>query len=218
MEALMKTEWLDVINKKRNGSYLEWTKDPIVLTEDTKEKLFDIVDTKEADGLVVRPAHTGTATYFNGDDSKVYELRFVKNEEFFNQFREYDESGKITKDWAKGLSRPDYIVYDKSDDKGYFIIHELSEGNIINKKPKAMNQLMNMVKFIDNLPNSKAFCNSFSNRLCYVSASGCVASSPFDMAKGFMDAYSNLPDPIPLPNSSIEKRGFKAYQSNVVKL
>ena len=38
------------------------------------------------------------------------------------------------------------------------------------------------------------------------------------MANGFMEAYKNLPEPLPLKNASIERRGFKAYQTNVVKL
>lgn len=42
MEELMKTEWLAIINKKRNGKYPEWTSDPIVLIEDTDEKVLII--------------------------------------------------------------------------------------------------------------------------------------------------------------------------------
>lgn len=45
-----------------------------------------------------------------------------------------------------------------------------------------------------------------------------VTASPYDMANGFMEAYNNLPDPLPLSNKSIENRGFRAFQSNVVKL
>ena len=45
MEELMKTEWLAIINRKKNGAYPEWTSEPVVLTEDTFEKVFDIVDT-----------------------------------------------------------------------------------------------------------------------------------------------------------------------------
>lgn len=218
MEELMKTEWLAIINRKRNGTYPEWTSVPEVLIEDTTEKVFDIVDTKDAGDPIVRHKDTGTATYYNGDENYVYELRFIKNEEFFNQFIERNEDGKIIRDWAKNMSRPDYIVYDRSEKKAYFIIHELSEGNIQSKKSKAMNQLLNMVKFLYEDIRSREFCNSFQKCLCYVSASGCVTDSPFDMADGFMEAYNNLPDPIPLNNTSIEKRGFKAYQSNVVKL
>lgn len=217
MEELIKTEWLAIINSKRNGTYPEWTTEPIVLTEDAMEKFFDVVDTKEAGDPIVRPVDTGTATYYNGDDTHRYELRFIKNEEYFNQFIIVDADGKI-KDWAKGFSRPDYIVYDTSEQKAYFIIHELSEGSIQNKRPKAMKQLLNMVRFLHEAPQTRQYCESFQKRLCYVSASGCVTETPFDMAAGFMEAYKNLPDPVPLENKAIENKGFKAYQSNVVKL
>ena len=116
------------------------------------------------------------------------------------------------------MSRPDYIVYDVSNEKVFFIIHELSEGSIQSKKSKAMNQLLNMVRMLHEAPQSRQFCDSFQERLCYVSASGCVTETPFDMANGFMEAYKNLPEPLPLNNASIERRGFKAYQTNVVKL
>jgi hypothetical protein len=217
MEELMKTEWLAIINRERNGTYPEWTSEPVVLIEDTDEKVFDIVDTKDLGDPIVRPENTGTATYYNGDEVNRYHIRFIKNEEFFNQFRIVDANGKI-KDWAKDMSRPDYIVYDVSNEKEFFIIHELSEGSIQSKKSKAMNQLLNMVKMLHEAPQSRQFCDSFQERLCYVSASGCVTETPFDMANGFMEAYKNLPEPLPLNNASIERRGFKAYQTNVVKL
>lgn len=218
MEKLMKTEWLAIINRKRNGTYPEWTSEPVVRTEDTDEKIFDIVDTKDAGDPIVRPEKTGTATYYNGDETNRYHLRFIKNEEFFNQFQISDENGEIIKDWAKGMSRPDYIVYNLSDKKEYFIIHELSNGSIQSKKSKAQGQLLNMVRMLHEAPQSQKFCESFQQRLCYVSASGCVTATPFNMADGFMEAYKNLPEPLPLINKSIEIRGFKAYQTNVIKL
>lgn len=133
MEELMKTEWLAIINNKRNGTYPEWTSEPVVLIEDTDLKVFDIVDTKDLGDPIVRPENAGTATYYNGDDDNRYHIRFIKNEEFFNQFRIVVENGEI-KDWAKDLSRPDYIVYDVSNEKEFFIIHELSAGSIQSKK------------------------------------------------------------------------------------
>lgn len=217
MEELMKTEWLAIINSKRNATYAEWSTEPIVLTEDTCEKVFDIVDTKEVGDPIVRPVDSGTATYYNGDENHNYELRFVKNEEFFNQFRVTDTDGRV-KDWAKGMSRPDYIVYDMSGERMYFVIHELSEGNIKSKRSKAVTQLLNMVRMIHEASGSRQYCESFQKRLCYISASGCVTETPFDVANGFMEAYMNLPDPLPLENKSIERRGFLAFQSNVVKL
>ena len=47
MEELMKTEWVAIINAKRNATFPEWTTIPMVETEDTTCKVFDIVDTKD---------------------------------------------------------------------------------------------------------------------------------------------------------------------------
>ena len=35
MEELMKTEWVAIINAKRNATFPEWTTIPMVETEDT---------------------------------------------------------------------------------------------------------------------------------------------------------------------------------------
>lgn len=214
----MKTEWLDIINAKRNATYPKWTTTPVVETEDTTCKVFDIVDTKDMGNPIVRPQNKGQATYFNGDDNHTYTLRFIKAEEYINQFRILNSATGGWMDWARNMSRPDYIVYDLDNSRAYFIIHELSVGSIQNKKAVAMKQLMNMVKMLYSAPKSKEFCQGFTNRLCYVSATGCVTASPCDVANGFMEAYNNLPDPLPLSNKSIENRGFIAFQSNVVKL
>ena len=79
-EELMKTEWLAIINRKRNGTYPEWTSEPVVLIEDTDEKVFDIVDTKDLGDPIVRPENAGTATYYNGDEVNRYHIRFIKND------------------------------------------------------------------------------------------------------------------------------------------
>ena len=213
----MKSEWLAIINRRRNGTYPEWTSEPVVLTEDTDEQVFDIIDTKNAGDPIVRPEDTGTATYYNGNETNRYHIRFIKNEDFFDQFRMLGADGR-TRDWAREMSRPDYIVYDISGERVFFIIHELSEGGIQSKKAKAMTQLLNMVRMLHDAPQSRQFCESFQKRLCYVSAGGCVTETPLSMADGFMEAYKRLPDPLPLHNKSIESRGFRAYQSNVVKL
>lgn len=217
MENLMKTEWLAIINRKRNGTYPEWTNEPVVITEDTDQKVFDIIDTKDVGGSIVRPQGDGQATYFNGDDNHTYTIRFIKAEEFMNQFIERNPISGELRNWTKGMSRPDYIAYDLFEHE-YFIIHELSEGKIKNKKADAMKQLLNMVKMLDESEVCKNYCHDFKKRLCYVSAMGCVTASPYDMAKGFMAAYLNLPDPLPLTNKSIESRKFKAFQTNAIKL
>lgn len=218
MINLMQTEWLAIINRKKSGALPIWNAVPVVQYEDTTEKVFDIVDTTDAGNPIVRPMETGTATYYNGDDTHTYSLRFVKTEEFFNQFRIFFPGTGKVEDWAKGMSRPDYIAYDLSEQKAYFIIHELSHGKIQNKRADAMKQLLNMVRMLDESALCKQFCGLFAHRVCVVSANGCPTASPMDMARGFMEAYNNLPDPLPLNNIAIASRGYKAYQTNVVRL
>lgn len=75
-----------------------------------------------------------------------------------------------------------------------------------------------MVRMLYEAPQSRQYYESFQKRLCYISASGCVTETPFNMADSFMEAYKNLPEPLPLNNKTIENKGFKVYQSNVVKL
>ena len=218
MIGLMQTEWLTLINQKKSGALPPWTTVPVVLYEDTKEKVFDIIDTKYVGDPIVRSEGTGMATYYNGDATQTYTLRFIKCEEFFNQFLVVNPGSGKTEDWARGMSRPDYIAYDLSAQRAYFVIHELSIGKIQNKRADAMKQLMNMVRMIDGLVLSKRFCASFRHRMCVVSANGCPTASPLNMADGFMAAYNNLPDPLPLSNSTIASRGFEAFQTNVVRL
>ena len=38
MEELMKTEWLAIINRKRNGTYPEWTSEPLPLNNASIER------------------------------------------------------------------------------------------------------------------------------------------------------------------------------------
>lgn len=218
MENLLKTEWVSILNKKRPGNLPEWVDVPDVLSEDTMEKVFDIVDTKYLGDPIVRPHGTGHATYYNGDDGHTYELRFIKYEEFVNQFEKTDEESGKKFQWNRNMSRPDYIAYDLTEQKAYFVIHELSEGSIANKKSDAMRQLLNTVLLFTSSSALKDFYSSFEKRLCVVSANGCVTESPLNMAQGFMEAYINLPDPLPLNNKSITSRGFDAIQTKVVKL
>lgn len=117
----MKTEWLDIINAKRNATYPKWTTTPVVETEDTTCKVFDIVDTKDMGNPIVRPQNKGQATYFNGDDNHTYTLRFIKAEEYINQFRILNPATGGWMDWARNMSRPDYIVYDLDNSRAYFI-------------------------------------------------------------------------------------------------
>lgn len=214
MIELYTSEVKDRINAKRSGNLKEdFPGTPVVEYEVINDAIFDIVDTKGTGGSVKRNQGEGTATYVNGrPDGNRHNLCFIKNEEFFNQFN--IPQG----DWAKGLSRPDYVVYTTESDD-YLIIHELSEGKIGSKRHKAVTQILSYLKFMTAIAPVKTRCEAYANRLCYVSAKGCVAvPSPGGIADGFMSIYDQLPDPLPIANQSLERMGFGAFASNVVNL
>lgn len=219
MEELLKIDLLGYINAKRPENLPEWTAEPVVQTESISDKVFDIVDLRDGGGTIKRPVGAGEATYFNGDDRETYTLHFVRYEYFINQFRTFDGSGRIIGDWGKGMSRPDYLVYDSGESKQYFIIHELSSGTIKNKRKDGKLQLLNTVRVLCEQEHIWDYIqHTFKNLLCFISARDCVGATPSGMADGFMEIYKHLPEPIPFHNATIEKRGFHAFESKVVKL
>lgn len=214
MIELYTSEVKDRINAKRPGNLKEdFPGTPVVEYEIINDAVFDIVDTKGIGGTIKRNPGEGTATYFNGSpQTSQHNLCFLKNEEFFNQFN--IQQG----DWAKGISRPDYVVFTTEADE-YLIIHELSEGKIGSKRHKAVIQILSYLKFMTAIPAVKNRCEAYANKVCYVSAKGCVAvPSPGGIANGFMDIYDQLPDPLPIANQSLERMGFTAFASNFVTL
>lgn len=219
LEDLLSTALLRYINQKKAGDLPQWTGQPDVQTEDVDDKVFGIRDVKGTKYSIKCDPRIGEATYYNGDDQHQYSLRFIRYDEFVCQFRTCDKEGKIAQDWTKNWSRPDYLVYDISDQKRCVIIHELSIGKIKNKRQDGKIQLLNTVVMFSKIPEIKAFLNQFEGRCyCFLSADGCVDSTPMGMADGFMEIYQQLPDPIPINNNSIIKRGFQAFETKVVKL
>ena len=219
LEELLKTVLLNVINNSKAGHLPNWTVIPEVKTEDIDDKVFGIRDLRGAEGSINCVPEDGEATYFNGDDVHRYVLRFIRYEDFENQFRTYKADGKIDGDWTKGWSRPDYMAYDLTEAKRCMIIHEVSGGEIRNKRQDGRTQLLKTVIALDKVPAIKSFLSQFNGRCyCYLSAKGCVEVTPDNMADSFMALYEKLPDPVPISSSSITKRGFQAFETRVVKL
>lgn len=218
MEELMKVELLKIINSKRNKTLPEWNTPIEMHVEDTEEKIFDIVDTKTVGGSMFVAQGDGQATYFNGGENTLHHLRFISYEQFLNQFCvSVSPNDGIYRDWAKGLARPDYMCYTLGEDK-YFIIHELSEGNVDNKRRKARAQLVNCLLLMKHSRKITDYMNRFEHRLCILSARGCVEASPMGIADGFNEIYNNIPDPIPMKCVTFERLGFEAFETKAVKL
>lgn len=219
LEDLLKGAMLDYINQHKAGNLEEWATTPTVATEDIPDKVFDIRDVKGTENSIKCAPQTGDATYYNGDEQHQYVLRFIRYEEFVNQFRTFKENGQVDKDWTKNWSRPDYMAYDVSGQKRCMIIHELSQGNIRNKHKDGKTQLLNTVLILSKIPEFQSFLNEFQGRCyCFLSAQGCVEATPDGMADSFMEIYQKLPDPLPINNASITRRGFQAYETKVIKL
>ena len=208
MESWMKKGLVEVINRQRKGTLPAYTAEPSIITEDIEDKVFDIIDGKGTTSTIKRNAGKGTATYFNGDEQHTYELRFIHYEAYLNQFEE----------WTKGLGRADYVVYDRSDHKACFIIHELSDGKVSNKLSKARTQLFATLNLLFEVPSIKDFINGFNRKMCILTAGSAPVDSPNGIAEGFNQIYRVLPDPIPIHAKQITNRSFLAFETRNVKL
>ena len=101
LEELLKTALLKVINNSKGGHLSNWIATPVVQTEDIDEKIFGSRDLRGAEGSIKCTPEEAEATYFNGDDGHRYVLRFIRYEDFINQFRTYKADGSIDGDWTK---------------------------------------------------------------------------------------------------------------------
>lgn len=218
LEELLNTDFFAYINEHRPGNLPEWEQEPIVQEELIDDSVFDIVDMRGHAGSIKREQGQGEATYYNGDGTYRYALRFVRFEEFVNQFRTFRENGQTENDWTRGMSRPDYMVYNTGENRSVFIIHELSSGDIRSKHTDGRKQLLTAVVILSKIPSIRDYVGSFARRLCFLSAKGCVDTTPQGMADSFLEIYRHLPDPLPINNKSITNRGFEAFESNVIKL
>ena len=147
---ILETDVTTSIEKRREGSLGKFPNKVVVPIEIINDSEFDIHDCK-ADGEVrcARTAPDRAATYINGIAVTSKVLLFIKYEDYLNQFR-LDPSH----DWAKDLNRVDYIVV-VPDSKKYFILHEVSIGEIKNKREKAKNQFIGTLKFLWSIPSMR---------------------------------------------------------------
>ena len=216
IETLLKTDFVRYLNNRQLGKLPTWIKTPVVSQEDIIDKIFDIVDLRGAGGSIKRPNGAGEATYHNNG---LYIPCFIKYDDFLTQFRIYNASRRIIMDWAEGIKRADFLVYDKSEEKKFFIIHELSKGSKRNKKAKGIKQLLDTIATLWGQVNIKTYITStFKNLFCYISMKRCAKSTPSSIADGFLEIYKQLPNAIAIPNPEFGLMGFKAFETNEVEL
>lgn len=220
VEDLLKTDFLEVVNAVRRGDAPEWTATPEVRTEDIADYTFDVDDPKEDENTVKRALGNGTASYVNGTPNSPYKLRFVCYDEYLHQFVFDDGQGHKDKSIFRQHTRmADFIVYDTSESHVWIVIHELSKGDVNNKRGRGRVQLSTTVDMLCRSKSIKEFFDSFSNKWCVLSASDeRVLNTPNGIADSFMNAYSIMPEPTKFQFGAMKRLGFLGYETSKVIL
>lgn len=168
---------------------------------DVASGLFDLVDCKSG-ALPVVKANAGTVTYVNTNG---YTLRFVRYDEYLSA---YDASK-----YSRGVGRCDYLVFDIDGRSDYFLLNELCEGKLQNKKAAGTHELARTLQFLQGSARLKTEMASRKHRICYLSVKERPVKSPGGMADAFNNAVRIIPPIYTLTDKRISNAGFKAYVS-----
>ena len=127
MEQLLKAEIIGILNAIQRGNAPALTEnETIPKCVETSEHKFDLVDSK--DGLPIREFETGTAHYINGNEDNTYNLKIICYDDFIHQFTFDDGKGHTHVSRLKdGVKVADFLIYEQSESKAIFIVHELSD-------------------------------------------------------------------------------------------
>lgn len=220
MIELLKYDFLGVINSMRRGDAPEWITTPHVRFEDIADYTFDVDDPKDNVQTIKRSFGTGTASYVNGKPDNTYPLRFVCYEDYLHQFIFDDGIGHADKSVLKRHTlMADLIVYDTSENHVWIIIHELSKGNVNNKRGRGRAQLATTIEMLYRSKSIRMFVDTFTNKWCVLSARDKrVLHTPCGMADAFMNAYTILPEPIKFKFGAMKRLGFCGYETSKVVL
>lgn len=168
---------------------------------DVADSSFDLVDCKTGAAPLV-DAHKGTVTYVNTNG---YTLRFVRYDEYLTA---YDDSK-----YSRGIGRCDYLAFDVDGQSDYFLLNELCEGKLQNKKQAGTNELARTLQFLTGSTRLKNEMASYKQRLCFLSVKEQPVLSPKGMADAFNNAVRIIPPVYTLTDGRITKAGFQAYVS-----
>ena len=179
---------------------------------------FDLVDSR--DGSPIQNFETGTAHYINGNVDDTYNLKIICYDDFLHQFIFDDGNGHTHVSRLKdGVKVSDFIVYETSNSKTYFIVHELSDESSGNKIRTAKKQLSDTLNQLYKSETIAAFISDFTNKLCILSAKdNREIVSPDGMADGFSEIYKILPEPLQFNFGQIKTHGFTAFETSYVRL
>ena len=166
---------------------------------DVADGVFDLVDSQSGASPLVE-AHTGTVTYINVNG---YTLRFVRYDEYLSAF---DDSK-----YSRGIGRCDYLAFDIDGRSDYFLLNELCEGSLQNKKQAGTNELARTLQFLNGSALLKNAMAAYRNKHCYLSVKEHVIKSPVGMADAFNNAVSVIPPVYTLTDKRLSSAGFEAY-------
>ena len=219
MEQLLKTEIIGILNDIQRGNAPVLTEnETIPKYVETSEHKFDMVDSE--DGLPIREFETGTAHYINGNRDDTYNLKIICYDDFIHQFTFDDGKGHTHVNRLKeGVRVADFLIYEQSESKAIFIVHELSN-EASNKKIKvAKKQLSDTLNQLYKSEEIGKYIDSFKQKLCYLSAKD---NRKFVEAEGMADVFNEiykvLPEPIQFNWGQIGTHKFSAFETSFVQL
>lgn len=219
MEQLLKAEIIEILKAIQRTNAPVLTENEIIpkCAETSKHK-FDLVDSR--DGLPIREFKTGTAHYINGEENNTYNLKIICYDDFIHQFTFDDGKGHTHVSRLKdGVKVADFLIYEQSESKVVFIVHELSD-EASNKKIKtAKKQLSDTLNQLYKSEKISKYIDSFKQKICYLSAKDnrrYVETG--GLADGFYEIYKVLPEPIKFNWGQIGTHNFLAFESSFIQL
>lgn len=219
MEQILKTEIVGIFNAIQRGDAPILTGNDIIPKYmETSEHKFDLVDSR--DGLPLREFKTGTAHYINGDENDTYNLKIICYDDFIHQFTFNDGKGNINVNRLKdGVRVADFLIYEQSESKAIFIVHELSDEASEKKIKVARKQLSDTLNQLYKSEEIGKYIDGFEQKLCYLSAKDSRKLVKSEgMADGFNEIYKVLPEPIQFNWGQIGTHKFSAFETSFVQL
>ena len=219
MEQILKNEIVAIINKIQRKDAPQLVGNEIVPNHfETSEYKFDLVDSKS--DSPIKEYGTGTAHYINGNVNDTYDLKIICYDDFLHKFTFDDGCGHTHVSRLKdGVRVSDFIVYEKSETKTLFIIHELSNEDSGVKIKVARKQLSDTLNQLYHSDVVRDFINGFKEKICFLSAKDCrKLVSTEGMADGFNEIYKVLPEPIKFNWGQIGPHHFSAFETSIVQL
>ena len=219
MEQLLKAEIIGILNAIQRGNAPALTEnETIPKYVETSEHKFDLVDSK--DGLPIREFETGTAHYINGNEDDTYNLKIICYDDFIHQFTFDDGKGHTHVSRLKdGVKVADFLIYEQSESKAIFIVHELSDEASEKKIRVAKKQLSDTLNQLYKSGEIGKYIDGFEQKLCYLSAKDCRRFVKSEgMADGFNEIYKVLPEPIQFNWGQIGTHKFSAFETSFVQL